>query len=270
MENSLNKVRDFWEQASCGEDALLSENSRSGYLRQSEERYRLEPFIAPFAGFENYRGKRVLEIGVGLGADHQRFAEGGALLTGIDLTDRAVSHVKKRFDLFGLQSDLRTGNAEALEFPDASFDLVYSWGVVHHSPDTATAVGEIFRVLRPGGQAKVMIYNRHSLVGYMLWARYALLAAKPLTPLEQIYSEHLESPGTKAYTAQGARQLFHQFERCEIQTHLTHGDLLSSHAGQRHQGMALNLARKIWPRKLLQVVGKNHGLFMTITATKRQ
>src|SRR5437016_2153494 len=96
------------------------------------------------------RGRRVLEIGVGLGADHQRFAEAGAELYGIDLTDRAVRHTQGRLALFGLTSKLEVGDAERLNFPDEYFDCVYSWGVLHHTPNTAAAIAEVRRVLKPG------------------------------------------------------------------------------------------------------------------------
>src|SRR4029434_1670655 len=100
------------------------------------------------------RGLDVLEVGVGLGADHQLFAHAGARLTGIDLTERAIEHVRRRFEAFGLHSDLRVAHAEHLPFADSSFDLVYSWGVLHVTPDTAGAIREVWRVLRPGCPAK--------------------------------------------------------------------------------------------------------------------
>ena len=132
-ESDLAAVRDFWDEASCGEDLLLHSLDRDGYRAQSAERYRLEPYVEEFAGFERGRGLDVLEVGVGLGADHQRFAEAGANLTGIDLTPRAIEHTRRWLELFGLKSKLLVGNAEALPFPDSSFDMVYSWGVIHHS-----------------------------------------------------------------------------------------------------------------------------------------
>lgn len=121
----------------------------TGYIR-----YELEPFILDFAEFEKYRGKKVLEIGVGLGADHQKFAEAGAELYGIDLTERAVEFVRKRFEIMGLHFHLKTGDAEHLDFPDETFDLVYSWGVIHHTPDTSKAAKEILRVLRGGANLR--------------------------------------------------------------------------------------------------------------------
>ena len=269
MDDLKREVHDFWDEVSCGENLLLDASNKSGYLAQMEMRYSLEPFIKDFACFDESQNLDVLEIGVGLGADHHRFAQAGARLTGIDLTERAVEHTRRRLALFGLSSDLRVGDAESLPFADESFDQVYSWGVLHHSPDTARAVDEVRRVLRPGGGvARIMIYHRYSLVGYMLWLRYALLTLQPWRSLNEIYACHLESPGTKAYTIDDARSLFGTFSEVEISTVLTHGDLLESDAGQRHQGWLLSLTRHIWPRRLIRWALPGHGLFMLIQARK--
>jgi ubiquinone/menaquinone biosynthesis C-methylase UbiE len=142
-----------------------------------------------------------------------------------------------------------------LDFPDNSFDIVYSWEVIHHSPDTKKAANEIFRVLKPGGVAKVMLYHKYSMVGFMLWLRYAIFAGRPFTSLDGIYANYLESPGTKAYSEAEARNLFQQFENVSIKIQLSHGDLL-------------NIARLIWPRLLLMRFFRRNGLFMLIEATK--
>jgi len=263
-----DQVHDFWNAAACGEALYLGSTTRDGWQRQAQRRYELEPYIADLAQFGDVRGKRVLEIGVGLGADHQRFAEAGAKLSGIDLTERAVDRTQLRLSEFGLTSQLTVGDAEQLDFPDDQFDIVYSWGVLHHSPDTAKAVREVHRVLTPGGTARVMIYHKWSLVGLMLWARYAAMRLRPWTSLDSIYAQHLESPGTKAYTIDGARSLFRDFSEVRITTQLSHGDLLTSAAGQRHQGALLSMARAIWPRRLLETWFPSLGLFMLIDAKK--
>jgi SAM-dependent methyltransferase len=261
-------VLEHWEEASCGEQLYLSGQTAEGYREQARQRYALEPYIEQFADFGAMRNRDVLEIGIGLGADHERFAAAGARLTGIDLSDRAVQHARRRLALAGLSSELLVADAERLPFPGSRFDQIYSWGVIHHSPDTPAAVAEIHRVLRPGGVARVMIYHRYSLVGYMLWLRYALGRARPWTGLDAIYARYLESPGTKAYSYAAARQLFAAFAEVHITTQLTHGDLLESQAGQRHQGALLELARRLWPRALLRRVAAGQGLFMLITAVK--
>jgi SAM-dependent methyltransferase len=266
--DALSGVHDFWNAHSCGEELYLHGFDASAYRAQQVRRYELEPFIETFADAGSSRNRDVLEIGVGLGADHQLFAEAGARLTGIDLTERSVQHVRRRFDACGLQSDLRVANAESLPFADASFDVVYSWGVLHHTPDTARAIGEIWRVLRPGSVAKVMLYHRCSLVGVMLWLRYALLAGKPWRSLNEVFAANLESPGTKAYSVSEARTLFSDFPDVNIRTVLTHGDLLTSNVGQRHRGWILSTARRLWPRALLRTTLPRCGLFMLIEAKK--
>jgi SAM-dependent methyltransferase len=266
--DAIRSVHDFWNAAACGEDLYLRTRDRAGYVAQTRRRYELEPFITSFANAVTTNHRDVLEIGVGLGADHQLFAEAGARLIGIDLTERAVEHVQRRFEAFELRSDLRVADAEQLPFDDQSFDLVYSWGVLHHTPDTSRAVGEVWRVLRRGGRAKVMIYHRDSLVGYMLWCRYALLAGRPWRSLNAIFANHMESPGTKAYSVAEARDLFRDFASLTIHTVLTHGDLLESDVGQRHRGRLLSVAKRLWPRRLLRAACSGRGLYMLIEATK--
>ena len=229
------QVHDFWNDAACGENLYLQDTDRAGYKAQAEARYRLDPYILDFAGFASTHGQKVLEIGVGLGADHQCFADAGADLYGIDLTERAVGHTRRRLLAFNLNSNLSMGDAENLDFPDESFDLVYSWGVLRHSPDTPKAIAEVHRVLKRGGGARIMIYHKWSMIGLMLWLRYALLTGRPWRSLGSIYAKHLESPGTKAYSVAEARRLFSAFDDVRISTVLTHGDLLESGAGQRHQ-----------------------------------
>jgi len=268
MDPSKELVRDFWEKASCGEALYLEDSTRDGFLKQSCIRYQIEPYILSFAEFEKYYEKKVLEIGIGLGADHQKFAEAGAELYGIDLTQRAVNYVQKRFETMGLKSHLSIGDVENLAFADEMFDLVYSWGVLHHTPNTAKAAREILRVLKRGGEFKIMIYHKYSLVGYMLWIRYALMRLRPLTSLAEIYGRYLESPGTKALTTGEARELFKDSAYFVNKVELSHGDLLNSLAGQRHKGISLTLARMIWPRFLLRNLFKKHGLFMLIHGKK--
>jgi len=269
METDKQLVKEFWNAASCGEELYLKgADEASKFKHQLKIRYELEPFILSFAQFQNFKDKKVLEIGVGLGADHQKIAESGAILYGCDLTERAVENTQKRFDLLGLKTNLQVADAEQLPYSDNQFDAVYSWGVIHHSPNTPKAVDEIHRILKPSGKAKIMIYHTYSMVGYMLWIRYALMKLKPFTSLKEIYATYLESPGTKAYSVAEAKLLFKDFSNVEIDTVLTHGDLLSSNAGQRHKGVLLTIARMLFPRWIIKTFFPKQGLFMLITAVK--
>lgn len=262
------RVHDFWNASACGEEMYLSGKARADFEAHARIRYQLEPYIPDFAEFQQFSGRRVLEVGVGLGADHQRFAEAGADMHGVDLTERAVENTLQRLSCFGLTSALSTGDAEALEYPDDFFDLVYSWGVLHHSPDTQKAVDEVHRVVKPGGMVKVMIYHKWSMIGFMLYLRYGLLSCRPFRSLRSIYADHLESPGTKAYSRAEARELFSRFSEVRVSTVLTHGDLLESGAGQRHRGIFLTVARAIWPRWFIRRFLPGAGLFMLIEARK--
>jgi SAM-dependent methyltransferase len=270
MNTPKQLVRDFWEEASCGEALHLTAATKEGYLREADARYLHEPYIRSFADFERAKNKKVLEIGVGLGADHQQFAQSGAILWGIDLTQRAIEHTRKRIALFGLRSHLQVMDAEQLTFEDDFFDMVYSWGVLMVTPDTPRAISEVYRVLKPGGIAKVMIYHKYSFVGYMLWLRYALLRLRPFTSLNRIYDRYLESPGMKAYSVSEAQKLLGDFRNVEITIELTHGDLLTSGAGQRHRGPVLSIARRVWPRRLIRKLFPRHGLYMLISCTKAE
>jgi ubiquinone/menaquinone biosynthesis C-methylase UbiE len=270
MDSDLKlEVARFWDASSCGEVYATGSSPAASYDAQSRTRYALEPYLHDFARFEDARGRDVLEIGVGMGADHVEFARAGpGSLHGVDLTPRAIEHTRQRLGILGLASNLRVADAEQLPFPDAAFDRVYSWGVLHHSPDTPRAVQEVWRVLRPGGVARIMIYHRSAITGYLLWLRYALLAGRPLRTLDDIYWHHLESPGTKAYSVGEARQMFSRFSdvRCRVQ--LAFGDLLLGEAGQRHHGPLLSLARKVWPRWLIRRFFSAHGLFLLIEARR--
>ena len=268
-EEQKERVRAFWDAASCGEVYADGKEMRERLERQAEARYELEPFIFEFARFGEGAGCDVLEIGTGMGADHLEWAKAlPRSLAGIDLTERAVVFTRQRLGLYGLESDVRVADAENLPFNDDSFDIVYSWGVLHHSPDTSRAVAEVRRVLRPGGRALIMIYHRTSLVGLMLWLRYGLFRGRPLKSLESIYAQYLESPGTKAYSIEEARGLFGGFSRVKASTQLSPGDTLDGAAGQRHSGLVIDLARRFWPRAVIKKTLRGYGLFLLVEAVK--
>jgi SAM-dependent methyltransferase len=266
---ALIDVREFWEAQACGEVYGSGPTQRQWFASHAAARYALEPYIPEFARFPEGSDRDVLEIGVGLGADHAEWAKSSPRsLTGIDLTDRAVTFTRERFVTLGLTSALRVANAERLPFPDESFDLVYSWGVLHHSPDTVRAIQEVWRVLRPGGTARIMVYHRYAVTGYLLWLRYALLKGRPRTSLEAVYARCLESPGTKAFSTHEAEAMFARFARVYVSTRLSFGDLLQGAVGQRHRGPLLSLAKRLWPRWLIRRVLARHGLLLLIDATK--
>jgi ubiquinone/menaquinone biosynthesis C-methylase UbiE len=207
-------VKDFWESEACGE--------RYG-SNQDEIRYKLEPEILAFADFESATGKRVLEIGVGMGADFMRWVHAGAQATGVDLTERAVALTRRRLSEAGLTADVRVADAEALPFESGSFDIVYSWGVLHHTPDPQKAIAEAQRVLAPGGELKLMLYHRHSWVALAAWARFCLLRGQPFRTLRDAVSR-VESPGTQAFTSREVTAMLADVDVGSIEPVLTRWD----------------------------------------------
>ena len=271
MPADLNSVRDFWNSESCGERYAIGTTQQDEFAAETFARYKLEPYILDFANFEGFRGLDVLEIGVGFGSDHSKIASSGPnSLTGIDLTDRAIKNTQNRFEKMKLESDLCVGNAEKLPFDSESFDAVYSWGVLHHSPDTPKCFEEVYRVLRQGGFAKIMIYHTHAPTGWMLWVKYALFSGRPFMSLEEIYSKFLESPGTKAYSVAEARELVHRFTEVDIKVQLGFGDLLQGDVGSRHRGAMLTIAKALYPRWLIKGLAKllPIGLCLLISVKK--
>jgi len=255
-------VRDFWNAEPCGTRYLGGPQDFGAHARA---RYELEPFIFDFADFPSARGLKVLEIGVGMGADYLEWLKAGARATGVDLSAASIQRARQRCEAAGFNPDLRIADAEQLPFPDNYFDLVYSYGVMHHSPNTQQCVREVLRVLRPGGRAKIMVYQHPSLTGAMLWLRYGLPGRKAL---RECVFEHLESPGTKTYTPDEARQLMAGFDELELRVEFSPGDLLRHQPSARFQSTPYRLLWKLFPRFLVRRFGRRYGLFLLISATK--
>jgi ubiquinone/menaquinone biosynthesis C-methylase UbiE len=158
--------------------------------------------------FDQIKGKRVLEIGCGLGAHAQLLSEAGCDLTCIDLTEKGVTSTSRRLDLRGLRADVRQMDAERMDFPDNEFDFVWSWGVIHHSADTAQIVRNVFRVLKPGGEFRLMVYHRRSVSGLYCIAR-GLLTGKFFKGMsvQQVLSFYTDGYLARFYTRRELREL---------------------------------------------------------------
>lgn len=165
-----NEVRDFWEANPCGATLVgdLTVEARQDYAeffdRYDRYRYKKEPHILRNLDAIDLKDKRVLEIGLGQGADAEQLALRGAIYSGVDLTEESVKRVKMRFEIKGLSFDrIEHGSALSLPFEDNSFDIVFSHGVLHHIPEIKKASAEIARVLKPDGELVAMLYAKRSL-----------------------------------------------------------------------------------------------------------
>ena len=247
-------VRQYWDQQACGTYKSVvgawPELSREWFAQVEQHRYSMEPFIHTFAQFPAHRGKTMLEVGVGAGTDHLQWARAGAICYGVDLTQRAIDTTGAHLALHGLSSHLQRIDAEILPFPDASFDVVYSWGVIHHSAHPEQIIREIRRVLKPSGTFIGMLYARHSLVLFKLWIKHALLKGRPWRSWTELVAHHMESPGTKAYTLPEVQRLCSEFSSCDTR------QILTPYDGNR------------FPRWMRRLFPDRWGWFIIITARK--
>jgi len=267
------QVKDYWENEPCDSRYGKSED-RSSYFEEIErKRYRLEPFIPDFANFNQWTDRRVLEIGVGVGVDFLQWIRNGIRPTGIDLTSQAVEMTQQHLDMRAVSRDLyalRQADVENLPFRSCAFDLIYSWGVLHHTPQTNIAFKEAFRVLAHGGTLKVMVYHVPSWTGLLLWLRYGALRADPFHSARKFIFDHLESPGTKAYTTSQMHQLLVTvgFTNVSLNILLGPSDLLSIELGDKYGSRLYRLLQMVYPRWLIKVMGDQFGLLLLVEATK--
>lgn len=166
---SIEDVKEFWNSNPC-QSNLSTEEDRREYFRDiSRKRFQGREWHVPIiAKFDWFRGKRVLEVGCGIGTDGFEFARSGAEYHAIDLTPSAIAISSERFRLFDLPGTFTVANAEEeIPYPENFFDHIYSFGVIHHSPNTEAIVAEMHRVLKPGGTCTIMLYNRTSINYYV-------------------------------------------------------------------------------------------------------
>ena len=212
------RIQSFWNAAPCGSKHSQAPEGTAAFFQEVEQRrVELEPFIPQYAAFEDAQGESVLEVGVGLGTDLARFARAGAVVTGVDFSERSVELAGRRLTLERLPGEVQVADAEALPFPDDTFDRVYSWGVLHHTPDTQRAAAELIRVLRPGGRLCVMLYARRSWVAFGLWIRHALLVGEPRRSISEVVAHHMESVGTKAFTRGEIQEMFGDLRNLQVE-----------------------------------------------------
>lgn len=203
----------------------VEEGTREFYEEVDRRFFSSSSFYRGSRPFERYipydrlREARVLEIGCGLGSHARLLAEAGSRLSCIDLTERAVLNTRRRLQLWGLQADVQQMDAEEMQFPDNHFDLVWSWGVIHHSPNTTKIIQQVHRVLRPGGEFRVMVYHRRSLSGLYCLAR-GLLSGKVFKGMSvpEILSFYTDGYMARFYTRSGWSALLRESGFTQVET----------------------------------------------------
>jgi SAM-dependent methyltransferase len=193
MSNSatLEAVRDYWNRRPCNiRHSTAPLGTREYYDQVEARKYMVEPHIPGFSEFEKWRGRKVLEIGCGLGTAAVSFARAGADYTAIELSEESLNHARRRFDLFGLKGRFFCGNAEELTqvVPVEEYDLVYSFGVIHHSPHPERIVEEVRRYLGPASEFRLMLYARHSWKNILINAGFDQPEAQSGCPIAFTYT----------------------------------------------------------------------------------
>jgi ubiquinone/menaquinone biosynthesis C-methylase UbiE len=258
-----NDVAKYWNKQPCGTGITSAERFTRQYFDEIEEhRYRVEPDIFSFAQFTRFKGQNVLEVGVGAGTDFLQWVRAGAKAYGIDLTEHGVEHVKHRLDVYGLRAEeVRVGDAENLPYKDEFFDLVYSYGVIHHSPDTIKALEEIIRCTKVGGTIKFMVYNKYSCTAFYQYLRCALLKGKPFMSMAKVMFHYQESIGTKVYTIAEMKRIVARYPVAvkAIGARATNYDLMWNRP----------FVRRTLANLLVRVLGPERcGWFLTVELTK--
>lgn len=217
QETAIDLVRDFWNRRPCNIHHSPKPVGTKEYFDEVEARkYFVEPHIPRFAQFERWRDKKVLEIGCGIGTDTINFARHGALVTAMELSKESLDIARKRAEVYGLQDRIRfcVGDAEELSryVPVEPYDLVYSFGVIHHTPRPERAVEQIRNYVQPGSTVKIMVYHRRSWK--VLWMLLAYGKGQ-FWRLPELVARHSEAqtgcPVTYTFTRRGGRELLERY-----------------------------------------------------------
>jgi SAM-dependent methyltransferase len=280
------RVRAYWDRRPCDSELSTRERlSREFFLDVERQRYALQPHILECLSWIDWRGKRVLEVGAGIGTDARRIIGAGALYTGINVDRGSAEATEQALRVFSMPGVSLERDARSLDFADGAFDAVYSFGVLQHIPEAPRAVAEIHRVLKPGGEFLLMLYNYALEIKFLRRLGLRMLRFPGMIPLlerlglpraklerhREIYLERgrasedewLSSntngpdyPYCRVYDAREARQLLAGFEILRTEIHFF---------DHRHWGVL----GRLLPRSLRRALGRCGGWHRIVHARKR-
>ena len=254
---TIEQVRDYWNNRPCNLRHSRSPIGTREYFDEVEaRRYANEPHNYTFPEFDRWKGKRVLEIGCGIGTDAVNFARAGANYTGIDLSSESIKLAKQRFEVFGLTGEFFEANAEELNDvfdPHEKFDLIYSFGVIHHAPRPERVVAHLLKLLRDDGECRVMLYAKNSWKNMLIEANWDQPEAQD------------NCPQAVTYTKQEARELFKAFDNVHVEQ-----DFIFSWNIEHY--VKYEYVKQPWfeamPEELFKIMEKSLGWHLMITAKR--
>lgn len=254
----------------------LEMGSRAFFLAADREFAEGHPYahrkglFSLFFDYDRFRGKRVLEVGCGLGTMLHQWAEHKAKVVGIDLSTTAIEQTRKRFDLFNLDGQVIRSDAERLPFRDSSFDFVYSWGVLHHTPDTKCAVREIARVIKAGGSIGLMLYHKNSY-SYWFW----MILIEGIIHMERRFLSDLQltsrytdgyegegNPHTRVFSKEEVKRMLEGFDTIRMCT------LSSTKVWRSWFSHCFPYVNRFFPDFLYEFCERRFGWLLWITAVK--
>jgi SAM-dependent methyltransferase len=212
----IEAVRAYWDRRPCNlRHSTAPVGSRAYFDEVEARKYRVEPHIPGFADFARWQGRRVLEIGCGIGTDALNFARAGAEVSVVDVSEQSLSLCRRRFEVFGLAAGFHAGNAERLDafLPVQPYDLIYSFGAIHHSPHPERVIAQLRRYCGPATELRLMLYAKWS------WKAIEIVVEQgrgAFWRAGELFASHSEAqtgcPVSYAYSAREVRALLADFE----------------------------------------------------------
>ncbi len=204
QQDLTSQIASYWDEGIHDLAITTHPVGTPGFFQQLDDyRYDKLNYLPRLVDFSSYKEKNLLEVGCGAGIDLVRFARAGAKVTGIDLSKTALVLARKNIEQNGLSADLQIMNGECMDYVDNTFDVVYAHGVLQYTADTGKMVAEIHRVLKPGGQAIIMVYNRISWLNLM-------------RHVTKVPLEHEDAPVLKKFSIGELKQFLKAFKSYHI------------------------------------------------------
>jgi 2-polyprenyl-3-methyl-5-hydroxy-6-metoxy-1,4-benzoquinol methylase len=271
----ISKVHEYWNARPCNIRHSPKPVGTREYFDEVEKRkYLVEPHIPRFADFERWRGKKVLEIGCGIGTDTINFARHGAQVTAVDLTEKSLEVARERAKVFGLEDRIRFVQANAEELSQRiapeHYDLVYSFGVIHHTPNPERVLEEIRKFTGPGSAIKIMVYNRWSWK--VLWILFVYGGGR-FWKLDRLIADYSEAqtgcPVTYSYSRRSGRKFLeeHGFHPTDVFVDHIFAYNIPDYVKYRY--------RRVWyfrwmPRAMFRMFERAFGWHLCLTGVPRK
>lgn len=252
----IQTVQSYWNARPCNIRHSAKAIGTKDYFNEVEKRkYFVEPHIPAFAQFERWKGKKVLEIGCGIGTDTINFARAGAFVTAVDLSDQSLALSRQRAKVFGLEKQISFYQANVEELtasvPVKSNDLVYSFGVIHHTPNPSNAIEQIRKYMTASSELKLMLYAKNSWKNIMIDAGFDQPEAQSGCPI------------AFTYTANEARDLLKEFTILELKQEHIFPYMIEKYVKYEYEILPWFASM---PKNMFTALEKKLGWHMLITA----